>query len=313
MNKTSFAAFKSNTATLTEKLQSKLKEETSGGRQEDERFWRPTRDKAGNGYAVLRFLPAAPNPDVPTGVEDCFYVRLYSHAFQGKGGWYIENSLTTIGDSDPCGEYNSTLWNAGVEDLKEQARKQKRKTTFISNVLVIEDPANPENNGKVFLYKYGKKIFEKINDKMYPQFPDDPKFNPFDFWAGANFKLKIREVEKFPNYDKSEFDAPLPLYGGDDAKLEAVWRKQYPLLPLLDKSQFKTYDELKRRLNKALGITAMITPRVVREEEGSEDNRDTSEDEKPKETTTHVEVSTPKADDAEEDELAYFKRMANRK
>lgn len=320
--KTSFAAFKSNAASLTEKLQNRLREDNSNGRQDDERYWRCDRDKAGNGYAVIRFLPPAPNENKPKGVDDDFYVRLYTHAFQGKGGWYIENSRTSLGkdEVDPVGEYNSSLWNAGVEDLKEQARKQKRKTVFISNILVIEDPAHPENNGKVFLYKYGKKIFEKILDKMEPQFPGEEKVNVFDFWKGANFRLKIREVEKFPNYDKSEFDAPSALFGGDDAKIEALWYKQHPLSPLLEESNFKPYKELKARLDRVLGLSSnAYTSRVAKQDVGEDENEDvmdehpTSFSQKlPGGETMHVDVVKNEDPEAEEDELAYFKRMAQK-
>lgn len=255
MNKPNFGALKSNAASLSERLQSKLREDNSGGYQEDTRYWKCSRDKAGNGYAVIRFLPPSPNPECPNGIEDTFYVRIYSHAFQGRGGWYIENSRTTINEEDPVGEYNSQLWNSGSDALKEQARKQKRRTHFVSNILVIDDPVNPANNGKVFLFKYGKKIFEMINDKMNSTYPGDVKFNPFDFWEGANFKLKIREVDRFPNYDKCEFDKQTKLFE-DDAKLEVVWNQQYPLLPLIAPSEFKSYDALAKRMNKVLGLSS---------------------------------------------------------
>lgn len=306
---TSFSALKSNAATLSEKLKNKFKEEIDGNKGVvDERFWKPARDKAGNGYALIRFLPPAPNADVPGGIEDCFYVRVFKHAFQGKGGWYIENSLTTIGETDPCGEYNSLLWNSGIDADKEQARKQKRKTEFISNILVIDDPATPSNNGKVFLYRYGKKIFEKINDKMNPTFPGEKKINPFDFWEGADFMLKIREVEKYPNYDRAEFGPQSALFGGDEARLEAVWRQQHPLLPLIDKNNFKSYDELTKRLNKALGLG----PVRGRQSEESFVHPEEYDD------VVDTAVSTPRAskqDLVEEssDELEFFRRMAAKK
>lgn len=311
MNKPNFAALKGSAASLSDKLQSKLREDNSG-KQEDERFWKASRDKAGNGYAVIRFLPPAPNPECPNGVEDCFYVRIFSHAFQSKNGqWYIENSRTTIGQDDPVGEYNSELWGSGSEAGKEQARKQKRKTTFISNILVIEDPANPANEGKVFLFKYGKKIFEMISDRMNPQFPGDKKFNPFDFWEGANFKLKIREVEKFPNYDKSEFDTPSPLFD-DDAKLEALWKKQYPLLPLIDASNFKSYDELQKKLHRVLGLSSPPSVPPRRDDTGADDNDEVIEEDSPRASAPAPARTAPSAPPEDEDELAFFKRVSGK-
>lgn len=211
----------------------------------DERLWQPTVDKAGNGYAVIRFLPAPPNEDMP-------FVRMWTHGFQGTGGWYIENSLSTIGKPDPVGELNSKLWNSGIDSDKATVRKQKRQLSFYSNIYVVKDPSNPENEGKVFLYKYGKRIFDKINDLMNPQFPDEKPVNPFDLWAGANFNLKIRKVEGYRNYDKSEFSGSSPLLEDDDA-LEKIWQSQYSLAEIVDPKNFKSYDELKARLNKVLG------------------------------------------------------------
>lgn len=213
---------------------------------DDDRFWKPEVDKAGNGMAVIRFLPA------PQGEEHEF-IRIWDHGFQGPGGWYIEKSLTTLGQKDPVSEYNTQLWNSGVEANKEQARKQKRRLGFISNIYVVSDKAHPENEGKVFLFKYGKKIFEKLNAAMHPEFEDEKSLNPFDLWDGANFKLKIRNVEGYRNYDKSEFDSPGPLFNDDD-KLEEIWKKEHKLQPFLDLSNFKSYDELKAKLNKVLGL-----------------------------------------------------------
>ena len=217
----------------------------------EDNYWRPEVDKAGNGYAVIRFLPA-PAVDGDDGLP---WTKIYTHGFQGPGGWYIENSLTSLNNGkDPVSEYNSELWNSGIEANKEIARKQKRRLTYISNILVIEDPKHPENNGQVKLYKFGKKIFDKITDAMNPppEFGETP-VNPFDLWKGANFKLKIRKVEGFQNYDKSEFDAPSALYDGDDAKLEALWQSEYSLKEFLDPKNFKAYDELKIRLTRVLG------------------------------------------------------------
>lgn len=217
----------------------------SGNSNRDNRLWQPTVDKAGNGYAVIRFLPAPPNEDMP-------FVRMWSHGFQGPGGWYIENSLSTIGKPDPVGEMNSKLWNSGIDSDKAIVRKQKRQLSFFSNIYVVKDPSNPENEGKVFLFKYGKKIFDKINDVMNPQFPDEKPVNPFDLWSGANFNLKIRKVEGYRNYDKSEFSSPAPLLDDDNA-MEKIWQSEYSLAEIIDPKNFKSYDELKARLNKVLG------------------------------------------------------------
>ena len=220
----------------------------------DDNYWRPEVDKAGNGYAVIRLLPA-PAVDGDDGLP---WTKIYTHGFQGPGGWYIENSLTSVNNGkDPVSEYNSELWNSGIEANKEIARKQKRRLTYVSNILIVEDPKHPENNGQVKLYKFGKKIFDKITDAMNPppEFGETP-VNPFDLWKGANFKLKIRKVEGFQNYDKSEFDAPSALYDGDDAKLEAIWKSEYSLKEILDPKNFKSYDELKVRLTRVLGAPA---------------------------------------------------------
>ena len=220
-----------------------------GGKNVDERFWQPEVDAAGNGYAVIRFL------DTPAvdGEDGLPWVQIWSHGFQGPGGWYIENSLTTLGKTDPVSEYNTVLWNSGVEANKEIARKQKRKLTYIANVLVISDAKRPQNEGKVFLYKFGKKIFDKIKEQLEPQFADETPMNPFDFWKGANFKVKIRNVEGYRNYDKSEFETPAALFNGDDAKIEQVWKSAHSLKDFLKADNFKSYDELKAKLNKVLG------------------------------------------------------------
>jgi len=254
----SFADLKRQSANSFDKLNqalSKLNTTTQSNSNDDDRFWKPSVDKAGNGYAVIRFLPAPDGEDLP-------FIRIWDHGFQGPAGWYIENSLTTIGEKDPVGEYNSKLWNSGNDKDKEQARKQKRRLTYISNIYVVSDPANPENEGKVFLYKYGKKIFDKINDLMNPQFPDDAPINPFDLWNGANFKLKIRQVEGYRNYDKSEFDAERPLAGDDE--LEAIYKSEHKLQPFLDRSNFKSFAELEAKLNRVLGLTGTATTAAAR-------------------------------------------------
>ena len=212
---------------------------------DDERFWKPELDKSGNGYAVIRFLPAPNGEDIP-------WQRMFSHSFQGPGGWYIENSLTTINKNDPVGEVNRRLWNSGSEADKETARRQKRKLSYYTNIYVVADPKHPEHEGKVFLYKFGKKIFDKIMESMQPQFDDEEAINPFDLWKGANFKLKIRKVEGFWNYDKSEFDAVAPLLD-TDAALEKVYGAEYPLKPFHEEANFKSYTELKEKMERVLG------------------------------------------------------------
>ncbi len=246
-----FAKLKSSSKQSLEKLSEELAKVSNNAPQQqngpDDRLWKPSVDKAGNGYAVIRFLPAPSNEDVP-------FVRIWDHGFQGPSGqWYIEKSLTTLGMKDPVSEYNTMLWNSGIESNKDLVRKYKRRLSYYSNIYVIKDPGNPENEGKVFLFKYGKKIFDKLNDLMNPEFEDEKPINPFDLWTGANFKLKIRNVEGYRNYDKSEFDAPGPLQD-DDSQLEKIWKSEYPLQEYLDPSQFKSYDELKVKLYRVLAL-----------------------------------------------------------
>jgi hypothetical protein len=256
----------------------------------EDNFWKPEVDKAGNGYAVIRFLPA-PSTDGDDGLP---WVKVFNHGFQGPGGWYIENSLTTLGQKDPVSEYNSQLWNSGIESNKEVARKQKRRLSYYANIYIVEDPKNPENEGKVFLYKFGKKIFDKINEAMNPQFEDEKAVNPFDLWAGANFKLKIRKVEGYQNYDKSEFESPSILGGYDDDKLESIWKKEYSLKEFLLPENFKSYDELKARLDKVLGMDG-----------GAPVPRTTVEQAKAAPVKKAV---MPEA--ADDDDLAYFSKLA---
>jgi hypothetical protein len=220
--------------------------------RDDERFWQPTVDKAGNGYAVIRFLAAPKGEEMP-------WARVWSHGFKGPTGkWYIENSLTTIGKPDPVSELNNELWNSGTDANKNVAREQKRRLSYIVNVLVVQDPSNPANEGKVKLFKFGKKIFDKIKDAMQPEFPGEEPVNPFDFWKGANFKLKIRNVEGYRNYDKSEFE-PVSVLSDDDAKIENIWGQQYSLVDFLDARHFKSYEELKKKLEGVLsGVPAAV-------------------------------------------------------
>ena len=293
-----FASLKTSSSASLDSLSSQL-EKLSPNQQSrsngDDRFWTPTVDKAGNGYAVVRFLPASANEDVP-------FVRVFSHGFQGPGGWYIENSLTTIGQKDPIGELNQNLWNTGGDEGKEQARKQKRKLQFISNIYVVKDPGNPENEGKVFLYKFGKKIWDKIEAQMNPEFEDETRVNPFDLWQGADFKLKIRKVAGYRNYDSSEFESPAALLD-DDSALEGVWNKQYGLNEFIDPANFKSYDELKAKLDRVLGRTAPTTTAaetVVEEESWNEGAS---------ETPSAPLSQSPQADD-DDDDLSFFKKLA---
>ena len=260
----SFASLKkqSSLGSLTAKLVKEV-EKTNKVSNGDERLWKPEVDKAGNGYAVIRFLPAPDGEDLP-------WVKMYSHAFQGPGGWYIENSLTTLNQKDPCSEFNTSLWNSGVESDKQIARNQKRKLAFYSNIYVVKDPANPENEGKVFLYKFGKKIFDKIMGAMQPEFEDESPLNPFDFWQGADFKVKIKKVAGYWNYDSSEFAAASPLLKDDDA-LESIWKKEYSLSEIVAADQFKTYDELKKRLESVLRLNQAPVTSPIDEEAELED------------------------------------------
>ena len=280
----------------------KISNPTSNFKQGDDREWKPTVDKAGNGYAVIRFLPAPQGEDMP-------WVRIWNHGFQGPTGkWYIENSLTTLNKPDPVSELNSELWNSGVEANKEIARKQKRRLNYYANILVVEDSANPDAVGNVYLYKFGKKIFDKIKDVMQPQFEDENPVNPFDFWEGANFKLKIRQVEGYRNYDKSEFDSPSPL-ADDDAKIETVWNKQHSLQGVVAPDQFKTYEELKAKLDLVLkGATAPTAEAISATTNDAEDDHFM---EKVKSVQAAPAVSAPESSDSEEDDtLSYFKSLA---
>jgi len=305
----------SSLGSLTEKLVKQVEKmnTTSGGA--DERLWKPEMDKTGVGSAVVRFLPAPDGEDVP-------WVKMYTHAFQGPGGWYIENSLTTIGQKDPVSEYNRGLWNSGSEKDKETVRKQKRKLSYYSNIYVVKDPANPSNEGKVFLFKYGKKIFDKILNAMQPEFDDEDPINPFDFWQGANFKIKIVKKDGYWNYDKSEFDRVAPLLDDDDA-LEALWKKEYSLTAITAPDQFKTYEELEKRMNYVLGVGGTNTPtqsRAVVEQEDvyeSYSSPVTREDKVMEELeqsyTRSKSPSLPvisQDTDDEDDALSYFQRLA---
>ena len=294
----SFEALKETRKSSFDKLNaelSKLNQSTNNQADSEDNFWKPDVDKAGNGYAVIRFLPAPSGEDVP-------FVRIWDHGFQGPGGWYIEKSLTTFGQPDPVSEYNSKLWATGMESNKDLVRKQKRRLSYFSNILVVKDPTRPENEGKVFLFKYGKKIFDKLNEAMNPEFSDETAKNPFDLWEGANFKLKIRQVEGYRNYDKSEFDTVSPV-SNDDEVLKKIWDSEYSLQELLDKKHFKTYDELKRRLEKAIGVSENTPYSPMNEPEMAS---------APvfKAAAAPVAATAASAFDDEDEDLSFFKNLA---
>lgn len=273
-----------------------------GGFQEDTRLWKLEGDNAGNGFAVIRFLPAPQGEDHP-------WVRVYSHGFKGPTGkWYIENNLSTIGQDDPVSEYNSMLWARGTEEAKDQARDQARRTNFYSNILVVNDPKHPENNGKVFLFRYGKKIFEKIKDAMNPAFEDETPINPFDFWEGANFKFKMRKVEGYANYDKSEFEEASPISEDDDA-IEQIWKQEHSLQEFLSPKEFKSYGQLKAKFEAVMGL-AGGKPSLDREDR-EESVQKTVERSPAKADAVDVpwKEETAAADD--DDDLAFFKNLAN--
>ena len=295
-----FANLKRNRSSL-DKLTKAINDTQSGsseaGSKDDTRFWQPSVDKSGNGMAVVRFLPA---PAVD-GDDALPWVRTFSHGFQGPGGWFIDNCLTTLNDKCPVCEHNNTLWNSGIEANKDIARKQKRKLTYIANILVLSDPSNPENEGQIKLYKFGKKIFDKISEAMNPEFADETPVNPFDMWEGANFKLKIRNVEGYRNYDKSEFSDKSALFDGDDDKLEALWKKEFSLKEFTEKSQFKPYDQLKARLDKVLGFEGVAMPKTKAETAVL----DTFKEE-------DLEVIDKKIAAEADDELDYFTSLADK-
>jgi len=289
---TSFANLKKRRTSDLEKLQSEIekinKPQTNFSR-DDDRFWKAELDKSGSGYAVIRFLPAVDD-------DKTAFVRVFNHGFQGPGGWYIENSLTTIGQKDPLSEYNSVLWNSGIEANKEIARKQKRRLTYFSNIYVVEDKANPQNEGKVFLFRFGKKIFDKISSMSNPEFEDETEVDVFNLWDGANFKLKIRKVDGFSNYDKSEFMTSAPL-SEDESEMERVFGEQHDLEEFIDQKSFKTYDELKTRLDTVLGniqTPAMTAPTSVENDEAPFDGG----------------TPIPESSTSEDENLDYFKKLA---
>jgi hypothetical protein len=291
----SFANLKSQSGNL-DKLAKAVEALSQGseGSEKPDNFWKPTVDKSGNGMAVLRFLPASS----ADGEDSLPWVKIHSHGFQGPGGWLIDNCLTTKNQQCPVCEHNTTLWNSGIEANKDIVRKQKRKLNYIANVYVVSDAANPQNEGKVFLYKFGKKIFDKITEAMNPEFADETPINPFDMWKGANFKLKIRKVDGYQNYDKSEFDSPAPL-SSDDAELEKIYNSEHSLQELLNKpSEWKTYDQLKARLDKVLGLNGEAPKTTVEKAKAEAFTA-------PKKTIE----SEPDIHE-DEDDMAYFAKLA---
>jgi hypothetical protein len=291
------------------KLTQELEKMNKGGAEsyKDDRFWRPELDKASNGFAVIRFLPPVEGEEVP-------WVRTFNHGFKGPGGWFIENCPTTIGKKCPICEANSELWNSGSDSNKKIASDRKRKLTYIANILVVQDPKHPEKEGKVFLFKFGKKIFDKIMEKLQPESNEyDPvePLNVFDFWAGANFKLRVRSVAGYVNYDKSEFDGPSALLGGDDAKLEALWKTQHSLKAFTDPSEFKSYEELKAKFD-SVNKGSAAAPKSAEDDEIEEDEIPVAKTVKSK-PAPKIPEKKPSYDEGaeEEDALSYFEKLAN--
>jgi hypothetical protein len=291
---------------LTAKLVKEVEKMNNSESSSDERFWKLSVDKSNNGYAVIRFLPAPDGEDLP-------FVKVYSHAFQGPGGWLIDQCLTTVNQKCPVCEHNSGLWNNGTDAGKEVARKQKRKLTYISNVYVVKDPSNPENEGKVFLFKYGKKIFDKIMEAMQPEYEDETPINAFDFWQGANFKLKAKSVAGYRNYDSSEFASVGALLDDDDA-MEAIWKKQYSLAEFVAADQFKTYEELKRRLDSVLGAKSVRLDEEVEDEEEYSRGPVKELDDDLRSELNNLQptrrAAAPVEDDEDDDALSYFAKLA---
>ena len=305
-----FASMKKNAQSSIDRLSAEIQKLGSKNNYDDERVWSITRDKSGNGYALIRFLPAVEGEEVP-------WVRVFSHGFQGKGGWLIDNCPTTIGKKCPICEANNELWNSGLEANKQIARERKRKLSYVANILVISDSANSENDGKVFLFKFGKRIFDKLQEAMNPTTPDDPRFNPFDYWKGANFKLKSHMESGYISYEKSGFQPQSPLLDGDDKRLEALWRTQYPLLPFVAADQFKSYEDLQSRMTQVLKGGAMEGSASRAEEAQPDDFRS-----KIRNTVEAMDAASssakktspgkaaPKEKQEDEDAFSYFKRLA---
>jgi len=305
----SFDALKKNRSSSLNKLNAQLEKISTKSYSDpnEGKMWKPTRDKAGNGFAIIRFLPAPGGEEMP-------FVRIWDHGFQGPTGlWYIENSLTTINQDDPVSEYNSKLWNTGLDSDKEVARKQKRRLKYVANILVVKDSGNPDNDGKVFLYQFGKKIFDKLNDLMNPQFEDETPVNPFDLWEGANFRLKIRKFEGYPNYDKSEFDGPSPLSENDD-ELERVYNSEHSLQELIEPKNFKSYAELKTKLYRVLALDEQAsTPTTAENDDLDLSNMGNTQSAAPAPSmpSAAAEPASSLSMDDDDDDLSIFKELAN--
>ena len=290
---------------LTDKLVKEVEKMNNSGNSSDDRLWKLDVDKSGNGYAVIRFLPAPDGEDLP-------FVKVYSHAFQGPGGWLIDNCLTTLNQKCPVCEHNSGLWNSGIDSNKEVARKQKRKLTYMSNIYVVKDPTNPENEGKVFLFKNGKKIFDKLTEAMQPEFEDETPIDPFDFWKGANFKLKAKNVAGYRNYDSSEFASQSALLDDDDA-MEAIWKKQYSLQEFMSPAEYKSYEDLKKRLDYTLGLkgSSKAQDAEVEDEDGYRGTAPSlDEDLRTQLNNLTPTKSSSYSEDEDDDTLSYFARLA---
>lgn len=316
----SFASLKKNRNKAFEKLTEQLEKIGNKGytNPEADKYWKPTRDQAGNAFAIIRFLPEPEGEDLP-------FVRLWDHAFQGPTGqWYIENSRKTLGteEPDPVAELNAKLWNSTTDDespQRKQVRKQKRRLHYISNIYVIKDTGNPDNEGKVFMFKYGKKIYDKLNELMNPSFEDEEKVNPFDLWEGANFRLKIRVVDGYPNYDKSEFDSPGPLFEDDD-RMEVIWKQCHALKDVIAPQNFKSYDELQARLQRVLGVASSTENKPSTSttfEDDVDDEIDMSKLSKPQmKSAPSPKIKDEEApsitSDGDDDDLEYFKTLAAR-
>jgi hypothetical protein len=303
-----FSKLKKSSGSNLEKMAKAVEQMAGGNANSDaDEHWKCELDKSGNGYAVIRFLPTSPKDAESDGLP---WIKFYDHGFQGPGGWYIEKSLTSIGLDDPLGKYNSELWESGIEANKEQARKQKRRLHYVSNIYIVKDTKHPEHEGKVFKYTYGKKIFEKITQAMNPQFEDDKPIDPFDFWAGANFKLKIRKVDGYQNYDLAEFDSAAPLFDDDD-KLEKIWKSQYSLQELLEPKNFKSYADLDTRLKRVLGQTNQSKYKTA--EDYTAKSLDEVEDEvfvqSVVEKKTTASFAKAVIDDEEDDDMSYFSKL----
>lgn len=279
---------------------------SDGGKQKsfsDDTMWKPELDKTGNGYAVVRFLPTPEGEEMP-------WVSYFDHGFQGPGGWYIEKSLTTINKQDPVSEYNTELWNTGIEANKDIARKQKRRLHYVSNVYVVSDPKNPANEGKVFKYRFGKKIFEALKEAISPAFEDEKAINPFDLRGeGANFKIKIRKVDGYWNYDKSEFSDTAPLFD-DENKLNGIYTQLHSLSGIIAPSEFKTYEELKEKLQRVLGSAGTTsTAESIAEDLDEVPWSNVNTDTVAAEPVISSAESTPQVE--EDDAMDYFKNLAN--